>query len=91
MIRTRREHGQVLYDLLKVIDSRVRIKRTHILYKANFSHEMLMENLSYLLKKECIIMEQVKHSYYYSITDKGIKMLGLLIKSRELYNEAMSL
>lgn len=68
---------EVIRDILLAIrDKNGRIRRTHILYKANLSHQMLEEYLGGLIKKELVLEEEKKKSRVYSLTDKGFEYLN---------------
>ena len=72
----KRDRLQVIRDILKVIQERNgRIKPTHIMYKANLSHQMLEEYLAELIEKELIRESRLKKGRTYSLTDKGFKYL----------------
>ena len=63
---------EVIYDILKAIqDKDGKIKRTHVLYKANLSHQMLEEYLGDLLSKGFVVEKMNKKTRVYSLTDKG--------------------
>ena len=63
---------EVIHDILKAIqDKDGRIKRTHVLYKANLSHQMLEEYLGDLLTKGFVLENMKKKTRFYSLTDKG--------------------
>jgi predicted transcriptional regulator len=73
----KRERLQVIHDILRAVaDKNGRIKPTHILYKANLSHQMLAEYLSELIKKELIVEENGKSGKTYSVTPKGFDYLN---------------
>jgi predicted transcriptional regulator len=72
----KRERLQVIHDILKVIqENDGKIKPTHILYRANLSHQMLDEYLTELKEKEFIVEKEAKRSKTFSLTDKGFEFL----------------
>ena len=71
----KRNRLQVIHDILKVTQDRKNIKPTHIMYKANLSHQMLDEYLTELISKEFIKEEKAKRGKTYSLTDKGFNFL----------------
>jgi len=73
-MRTKRERLQLIHDVLKVIQDGKR-KPTHIMYKANLSHQMLNEYLEYLLSQGFIVGKNSKKSKIYELTEKGHKYL----------------
>ena len=73
----KRDRLQVIHDILKAIqDKNGKIKPTHILYKANLSHQMLEEYLDELKKKDFVIEQDNKNSKNYSLTPKGFEYLN---------------
>ena len=73
---SKRERLQIIYDILKAIQRKNgEIKPTHILYKANLSHQMLDEYLKELIEKEFIVENKEKKGKTFSLTDKGYKYL----------------
>ena len=74
---SKRDRLQVIHDILKAIqDKNGNIKPTHILYKANLSHQMLEEYLGELISKNFIIENHTKNGKTYSITEKGYDFLN---------------
>ena len=71
----KRERLQLIHDILKVIRDGKK-KPTHIMYKANLSHQMLEEYLKDLLSKEFIVVMKHGRAKTYSITEKGLKYVG---------------
>lgn len=68
----KRDRLQVIKDILKVVQEKSgKIRPTHIMYKANLSHQMLEEYLKELMDKGFIKEEKQKKGKTYSITDKG--------------------
>ena len=76
-MNAKRDRLQVIHDILRAVaDKNGRIKPTHILYKANLSHQMLEEYLGELIAKEFIKEELLKGAKTYSITQKGFDYLN---------------
>jgi predicted transcriptional regulator len=77
MIR-KRERLEIIHDILVAIkDKRDTAKPTHILYKSNLSHQMLMEYINELVKKEFIVEKIDKENKKtYSLTQKGFDYLA---------------
>lgn len=72
----KRNKLQVTFDILKAIQEKNgKIKRTHILYKANLSHQMLDEYLKDLIERDFVIEENAKVRNY-SLTDKGFDYIN---------------
>lgn len=73
----KRDKLKVIRDILRVIREKDgKIKPTHIMYKANLSHQMLEEYLKDLISKEFIIENETKKGRTYSLTEKGFKYLN---------------
>ena len=67
-------------DILNAIREEGAAKPTHILYKANLSHERLVKYLDDLTAKGLIEMRQEGENRTYGITPKGV---GFLIEMRK--------
>ena len=66
-------------DILNAVRDEGDAKPTHILYRANLSHERLVRYLDDLTAKGLIEMKQEGENRTYSITPKGV---GFLIEMR---------
>ena len=76
-MKAKRDRLQVIHDILKAIsDKNSKIKPTHILYKANLSHQMLEEYLAELLEKGFILVHADGKNRTYSLTQKGFDYLN---------------
>ncbi len=62
-------------DILNAVREMGDAKPTHILYKANLSHERLVKYLEDLTTKGLIQMKQDGESKTYSLTTKGVSFL----------------
>lgn len=67
-------------DVLNAVREEGDAKPTHILYKANLSHERLVKYLDDLTAKGLIVVKQEGDNRTYRITPKGI---GFLIEMRK--------
>ena len=67
-------------DILNAVRDEGDAKPTHILYRANLSHERLVKYLDDLTAKGLIEMKQEGDNRTYSITPKGV---GFLIEMRK--------
>ena len=73
----KRNKLQIIRDILSVIKDRNRkIKPTHILYKSNLSHAMMIDYINDLIKKGFIKEAKTKDGRTYFITEKGSKYLS---------------
>ena len=76
-MNAKRDKLQVIYDILKAIsDKNGKIKPTHILYKANLSHQMLEDYLTELIQKGFVIELNKKEGKLYSLTQKGFDYIN---------------
>ena len=74
----KRERLEIIHDILLAIqrcDKGKGVKPTHILYKSNLSHKMLMEYLAEMIGKGFVSEYAGKKGTTYSLTDKGCNYL----------------
>lgn len=72
----KRDRLEIIKDILQVMrDSRRKIKPTHIMYKANLSHQMLTDYMTELLEKKLAAEKETKSKKHYEITEKGLNYL----------------
>jgi len=73
----KRSRVDIIGDMLQSIQHKKgRIKPTHLMYKANLSHDQLKGYLEELVEKEFVSsIETPEHNTYILITDKGCKFL----------------
>jgi predicted transcriptional regulator len=69
-MKQKRESLQVIHDILKAIQTG-RVKPTHIMYKANLSHQMLEQYLKDLMEKNFVTEAKSPKGKTYALTDKG--------------------
>jgi predicted transcriptional regulator len=62
-------------DILNAVSDEGDAKPTHVLYKANLSHERLVKYLDELTTKGLIEMKQDGEGRTYSLTPKGVSFL----------------
>ena len=73
----KRDRLQIIQRILKVIERKNgAIKPTHILYKANLSHQMLDDYLAELITKGFVEQHNTKTGKTYSLTQKGFDYLN---------------
>ena len=74
----KRDRLEIIRDILLIIRDRgIKVKPTHIMYKANLSHQMLTEYTDELLKKKMVVEEtDKKDKKHFNITDKGLNYLN---------------
>lgn len=71
----KRSRLDVINDILTTVSYQKEVKPTHILYKSNLSHKMMMEYLNELIKKRFIKEIISGRNKTYSITNKGANYL----------------
>jgi predicted transcriptional regulator len=73
----KRDKLEIMKDILQIIfDRGDRLKPTHIMYKANLSHQMLVEYTTELVEKELI-----------EIVDEGRKIHRITNKGRDFLRD----
>jgi predicted transcriptional regulator len=74
----KRDKIKIMHDMLELISTRDgKARPTHIMYKANLSHEMLVEYMNEL-KQKGFITEHIDkdNRRTYKITEKGSKFIA---------------
>jgi len=80
----RRSRANIINDMLDSIQNKGgRIRQTHLMYKANLSHNQLKLYLDDLLKTEMVKKVKNKNCSYLIITDKGSEFLEKMRQMRE--------
>ncbi|MEM4755508.1 MAG: winged helix-turn-helix domain-containing protein [Candidatus Woesearchaeota archaeon] len=74
---------EIIHDMLQAILSKGKIKPTHVMYKANLSHNLLKGYLEELLEKEMIKEVEERNYTYLVITDKGVEFLNEFRKMKD--------
>lgn len=73
----KRERVEVIADILQVVQrAGGRIKPTHLLYKANLSHDALKRYVDELQKNELLAETEKDGKRTYALTDKGHEYLA---------------
>ncbi|NOZ80636.1 MAG: hypothetical protein GXP63_03090 [DPANN group archaeon] len=74
----KRDHLEIIHDILNTIRRKAGlVRQTHILYKSNLSHQMLVKYVGELIGKGFMIeKEDKKQKKYYELTDKGHQYLN---------------
>lgn len=85
-----RSKGRIFADILRAVAEDGPVKVTHVLYKANLSHDRLTKYLQQLEESELIGREQDGERALYSITEKGTRFLTEFRKMEE-FAEAFGL
>ncbi len=78
-----RSKGRIFADILRAVADDGPVKVTHVLYKANLSHDRLTKYLQQLEESELITREQDGERALYSITDKGTRFIAEFRKMEE--------
>ncbi len=71
-----RSKGRIFADILRAVQESGAAKVTHILYRANLSHDRLIKYLAQLEETGLIVRSQEGDRTFYSITEKGIKFMA---------------
>ena len=81
----RRTKMQIYIEILRNMQkSGGRMRKTHIVYKANLTHMRLKEYLDFLISKEFIEEEIKGRETTFAITQKGVKFLAEVNKLKKL-------
>ena len=68
----KRNRVEIIHDMLKIIQERGgRIKKTHLMYKANLSHKQMTSYLKELIKNGLIQDKKTEERTLILITEKG--------------------
>ena len=80
----KRNRIEIIYDILRVIqDQGGKIKKTHIMYKANLSHNQMKLYLNELYKKGLIENILSSNKHLIQITKKGKDFSEKYVQVRE--------
>ena len=80
----KRDKIQIIQDILTAIQKKGgKIKPTHLLYKANLSHQRMKKYLSELLEKGMIQEIDERGNKFYTITEKGNKFIAEYARIKE--------
>lgn len=80
----RRSRLDIIADMLTSIqDKGGKIKPTHLMYKANLSHNLLQSYLEELIEKNMVKEMEINHYKYLIITDKGLDLIQNLKKMKD--------
>ncbi|MBI2042909.1 hypothetical protein HYT25_00795 [Candidatus Pacearchaeota archaeon] len=68
----KRNRVEIIHDMLRIIQERGgRIKKTHLMYKANLSHKQMTSYLKDLIKNGLIIDKRAEERNLILITERG--------------------
>ncbi len=80
----KRNRTEIMHDMLKIIqEKKGKIKRTHLMYKANLSHNQMKAYLEELTKKGLIETKFEDNKNSLNITKKGQDFFLQYMKMRE--------
>lgn len=78
-VNEKRDKIEIVYDILSAVEKKGgKIKPTHLLYKANLSHQRMKKYIAELLEKG-LLEEQKDESQQnrlYVLTEKGLQFIG---------------
>ncbi len=80
----KREKSEIVLDMLISIQEKgSRIKPTHLMYKANLSHQQMKSYLEDLIDKDLVKKIKEKGYEYLIITDRGLKFVEKVRQMKE--------
>ena len=80
----KRTKTDIINDMLvAIMDKGGTIKPTHLMYKANLSHNLLKGYLEELVEKEFVEEVEKNHFKYLTLTDKGSEFIERFKKMKE--------
>ena len=82
----KRTRMDIISDMLQTINNKGgRIKPTHLMYKANLSHNQMKQYLDELMEKQMVLEEQVprEERKMLVITDKGRNFISEFNRMKE--------
>ena len=83
-MNNKRNKPEIILDILLAIsNANNHIKVTHILRKANISHETFKKYSKELESKDYIKITEIKKQFFYSLTSKGYQQISKLKPLRE--------
>ena len=85
-----RSKGRIFADILRAVKESGRAKPTHILYKANLSHDRMTKYLGMLEDSQLLTKNVDGDKVEYSITEKGEQFL-VEFKRMEQFADAFGL
>jgi predicted transcriptional regulator len=85
-MQSKRTRIEIINDMLRTINSKGgKIKPTHLMYKANLSHNQMRQYLDELISKNLVVEEQKEREErkMLAITDKGIAFINQFSQMKE--------
>jgi predicted transcriptional regulator len=84
-MNSRRSKIQIYVDILRSIRAaNGKLKKTHIVYKANLTHVRANHYIEFLMSKGFIKEKNVKNQNFFLITSKGRKFLSEVKRMKEI-------
>ncbi|NIO44029.1 MAG: hypothetical protein GTN36_00540 [Candidatus Aenigmarchaeota archaeon] len=84
-MNSRRTRTQIYIDILRAIrKNNGKLKKTHIVYKANLTHSRLKGYLDFLITKEFIEEKKIRNNNFFVVTEGGLKFLKEINKLRKI-------
>lgn len=72
----KRNKADIIHDMLRIIrENGDRVKKTHLMYKANLSHKQMETYLSELIKNSLIEKNTSEKKHFIKVTKKGTDFL----------------
>ncbi len=81
----KRNKTDIIHDMLKIIqENGDRIKKTHLMYKANLSHQQMESYLNELVKNVLIERNNSEKKRFIKVTKKGADFIVKYAQVKEL-------
>ncbi|HLD12616.1 MAG TPA: winged helix-turn-helix domain-containing protein [Candidatus Nanoarchaeia archaeon] len=83
-VNEKRDKIEIVYDILSAVEKKGgKIKPTHLLYKANLSHQRMKKYLAELLEKGLLTEENDNANRWYTLTEKGAQFIAEYTRIRK--------
>ena len=82
----KRSRIDIIEDMLQLMNKGKGVKKTHLMYKSNLSHQQLKSYLEELVDKDFVAKTQNKNCEYIIITPNGRKFLEKIREMKEFEN-----
>lgn len=80
----KRSKADIMHDMLKIIqENGGRVKKTHLMYKANLSHKQMELYLKGLIENKLTEKNTSEEKYFIKVTKKGTDFLVKYIQVKE--------
>jgi len=84
-MKARRTKMKIYIDILRSIQKdRGKLKKTHIVHKANLTHSRLENYMDFLLSEGFVKRDKKGREIFFILTDKGREFLGEINKLKKI-------